>query len=87
MNGNGVIATVAIVGGTTALRVAYETTTDRPRAFLKIGVGAFALGAILTVLSGAAPGVATVLAVMLVLATLMLNAAAIVTGSQRLFGI
>lgn len=84
--GNTVVATTLIVGGTTALRVAYDSrVSDKPAAMFKIGVGVFALGAILALVSGVAPGLATAIAWLLIIATVMLNAPAIITATQRVF--
>jgi hypothetical protein len=84
---NAALATVLIVGGTTALRVLYDPKiADKPGALFKVAVGAFALGALLTVISGSAPGLASVLGVTLVFATLMLNGQAVITASGHVFG-
>ena len=79
---NSVIVTSVIVGGTSALRVAYDPkVTDKPAAMVKIAVGVFALGAVLTLIGDAAPGVATILGIMLVIAALMFNAQAVATAT------
>lgn len=84
---NAALATVLIVGGTTALRIAYDAKVkDKPSALFKVAVGAFALGALLTLISGSAPGLANVLAITLVLATLMLNGQAVLSATGHVFG-
>lgn len=82
-----VIATVVIVGGTTALRVAYDPNVkDKPPAFIKIAVGVFALGAILTLVASGAPGVATVMGLTLVIASLIINGTAVASATGHVFG-
>jgi hypothetical protein len=84
---NAALATVVIVGGTTALRVLYDgKIADKPGALFKVAVGAFALGALLTLIEGSAPGLASVLGITLVIATLMLNGQAVITASGHVFG-
>jgi len=81
------IAAVLIVGGSTALRVAYDPrVSDKPGAMGKIAVGGFALGALLTLIGAGAPGVSAVLATLLILASLILNGPAIATATSALLG-
>ena len=81
------IAAVCIIGGSTALRVAYDPkVSDKIGAYGKIAVGAFALGAILALVSSGAPGVATALSWILIAATLIVNGQAVATATGHLFG-
>jgi hypothetical protein len=83
---NTVLATVVIVGGSTALRVAYDPKVqDKPTAMIKVALGGFVFGAMLTLLSGAAPGLATAIAWLLIVAALMLNGQAIMTATNNVF--
>lgn len=82
-----VIATAVIVGGSTALRVAYDTRIgDKPAAYGKIAVGVFALGALLTLVSSSAPSVATAIAWLLIIAALMINGTAVATAAGHALG-
>jgi len=87
MSGNGIVAAVAVAAGSTALRVGYDKkVSDKPAAMFKIVTGAFILGAALSLIGGAAPGLANVLALSIAIAALMLNGAAVVTATGRVFG-
>lgn len=85
--GNAVIASALIVGGTTALRVAYDPKVgNKPAAYGKIAVGVFAYGAVMTLVAGTAPSLATVIAVTLTIAALFINGAALSGGLQHVLG-
>jgi hypothetical protein len=84
---NAALATVVIVAGSTALRVVYDPkVSDKPGALFKVAVAAFALGALLSLVAGSAPGLADVLGVTLVIASLMLNGNAVLTATGHVFG-
>jgi len=81
------IACVVLVGGSTALRVAYDPKVgDKIGAYGKIAVGGFALGAILALVASGAPGVASVLAWILTIAALMVNGPAVAKAAQSVLG-
>ena len=81
------IACVVIVGGSTALRVAYDPKVgDKVAAYGKIAVGGFALGAILALVASGAPGVASILAWMLTIAALMINGPAVANATAHVLG-
>lgn len=87
MNGTGVVAAVLVTGGSTALRVAYDNKiADKPTALFRVATGAFVLGAVLSLIAGTAPGLATVLGVTLAIAALMFNGSAVMTATSNVFG-
>ena len=82
-----VVACAVLVGGSTALRVAYDPKVqDKPAAIIKIAVGTFVFGAILSLVSAASTGLANAMAALLIVAALMLNSSAIMTAANNLFG-
>jgi hypothetical protein len=84
---NAVVATVVIVGGTTALRVAYDPAVqNKPAAMTKVAIGGFFMGAILTLIAGVSNGLASALGWLLVVAALMLNGRAVMTATGHVFG-
>lgn len=87
MSGTGVVAAVVVTAGSTALRVAYDPkVTDKPSALFKVAAGAFVLGAVLSLVEGTAPGLATVIGITLSIAALMLNAEAVMKATSNVFG-
>ncbi len=87
MSGNATIAVVAITGGSTALRVlSDQSIADKPAALFKVTTGAFILGAVLSLLEGAAPGLASVIGLTIVLAALMFNGTAVLSATSHLLG-
>lgn len=84
---NGTAAAVLIIAGTTALRVGYDPkVSDKPAALFKVVTAAFILGAALSLLGGAAPGVANVIALTLTIAALMFNGTALTKATTNIFG-
>jgi len=81
-----VLATVLVVGGTTVLRVGYDTrVSDKPSAMFKVVVAGFAMGVILTLVYSAAPTVAVALSWLLIVASLMVNGEALALASKTVF--
>lgn len=83
---NTVVATVVVVGGTTALRVAYDPAIpNKPAAFTRVALGAFVAGALFTLLSNFSPPLASALAWLLIAATLLINGQVILKASSSFF--
>lgn len=81
-----VIATVLVVGGTTVLRVGYDTRVSNKRdAMFKVVVAGFAMGVILTLVYSAAPTVAVALSWLLIVAALMVNGEALALATKTVF--
>ena len=87
MSSTSIVAAVLVTGGSTALRVAYDPKIpDKPAALFRVATGGFILGAVLSLIGGTAPGLATVIAVTLSIAALMLNGTAVMMATGNVFG-
>ena len=71
------MASVAVVGGSTVLRVISDRTVDRPAAIIKVTAGSFLLGAALTLADMLDTSVGTALATLVAIMALVFNGPAV----------